>query len=244
MQGSVRLIKRTKRFLMYEVPDVSLINNQFIDGIDWPVDSPVLVLNFKTRVSNDFELINKNLSGKYLSRLIYRANKNKLISSMKGVPSPDIHRYRFRNIKELQELYLMTEKKYFGEPWSKNLGHPWKQYFEGDYLKAIQTNAEKHLSEERVICFGKNKIPVALLPVKETKYFDDTNIDWILWIWIDSNLSKEERGEIRNRFVNWLKIHALEQVVTGVNPFNIASNKFFKKIGFRSECLQITRPDY
>lgn len=238
---SIKLIKHEKKFIMYEILDPYLINNQFVDSIVWPDDISTLVLNFKKTFDGIYEAINNNLSGKYFSRLIYTVNKNHLKSSEISSCNRGICTYKFRNIKQLQELYLKTERKYFCNFWKKKLGYPWDVYFKGDYIRAIKINAEKHLPDSRVICLAKNSSPVALLPIKEAEYYDGEKIDWIIWIWIDSVLPKVERMEIRFKFVNWLRKNALKKIVTGVNPFNIPSNEFFEDIGFKTKCLQITR---
>jgi hypothetical protein len=242
MADQFRLVRRTERLLIYEVQDVSVVSNEFVDSIPWPVEIPSLLLNFASEDQNDFKLLEKNFSGKYLSRLMYRAEKKELSSHVKEGLFPQIREYKFKTVAELQQLYLATEKMYFGEPWAKKLGYPWKQYLEGDYLKIIQINSEVHMPKAKVICFEKDDMPVAMMPLNTAKYFDGKDADCVSWVWISSVLLKAERREIRRRFVDWMKNQVSDHVVTGVNPFNAASNKFFKGIGFHTECLQITRP--
>lgn len=237
-----KLITQSETLLIYEVEAACAVTNAVVDGLDWPSSVPTLVLNFRKFSPGAYETLEKNFSGKYLARLIYCADKNDLDPGEPVNPCLRLSEHKFADIMELKDLYLTTEQAYFGKPWEEKLGYPWKQYLQGKYLEIIRANAEKHLPSAQVICYSKSGRPVALLPLNKARYFDGRDIDWITWIWIDPRLDLEERREIRRRFVLWLKSHAASRVVTGVNTFNAASNRFFENIGFKPECLQITRP--
>ncbi len=244
MPEKIKVVSKTNRLLVCEADDAAVITNALVDNIPWPLETPTLLVNFKHEIPEDFAALNKNLSGKYLARLIYRTQRDGLTVPNQCATPSGIDDYPFKSSAEVQELYLSTEKNYFGGPWAKKLGYPWKQYLESEYLKIIQTNAEQHIPEAKVFCLGKSGHPIALLPLNKAKYFDGTDIDWITWVWIDPGLTGDERCEVKSRMVSWLKSQVVDVVATGANPFNVASNKFLKKIGFHSECLQITRPGY
>lgn len=244
MPEKIKVISKTDRLLVCEAHDAAIITNALVDNISWPLETPTLLVNFKHEISEDFAALNENFSGKYFARLIYRARRDALIVPSKAAASTGVDVYQFKSTAEAQELYLSTEKNYFGGPWAKKLGYPWKQYLESDYLKIIKTNAEQHIPTARVFCLAKKGIPIALLPLNKAKYFDGTDIDWITWVWIAPGLTGDERIEAKHRMISWLKAQVKDVVATGANPFNIASNKFLKKTGFHSECLQITRPGY
>lgn len=242
MSGDAKPITQNEKLWIYEVKTAAIATNALVDSLNWPSSVPTLVLNFSVISMGAYKTIEKNLTGKYMARLIYCVDKNKLHPAESAGPCPQISEYEFANIEELKELYLETEQKYFGAPWRGKLGYPWEQYLQGKYLEIIRTNAEKHLPLAEVICYSKSGRPVALLPLNKARYFDGRDIDWITWVWIDPSLNLEERREIRRRFIFWLKGHATSRIATGVNTFNAASNRFFEKIGFKPECVQITRP--
>lgn len=242
MESEIKLVRREEKLLVYEVESPDLVSNAFVDSLDWPSSIPTLVINFGKILPRAFDILEKNLSGKYLSRLIYCADKTDLAVPEKRLPCPQIRRYEFSGLEELKRLYLDTETEYFGKPWAGKLGFPWDRYLEGKYYEIIKANAEHHLPEARVLCLEKGGVPVALFPLNKANYFDGSDIDWILWVWIDPALSREERYEIKRQFVQWLGETAASRIVTGVNTFNVPSNRFFEGIGFKAECIQITRP--
>lgn len=242
MPGEAKLITKSENLLIYEVENAAVVTNAVVDRLAWPSSVPTLVLNFRKLSLGAHETLEKHFSGKYMGRLIYCADKDGLDPGESVNPCPQIVEHAFTDIEELKALYLTTEQTYFGKPWEERLGYPWKQYLQGKYLEIIRANAEKHLPLAQVICYSKAGSPVALLPLNRARYFDGRDIDWITWIWIDPRLNLEERREIRRRFVLWLKSHASSRIVTGVNTFNAASNRFFERIGFKPECIQITRP--
>lgn len=241
MPETVKLISRGQRFITYEAENALAVDNALVAELEWPAGVSSLIINFREEIPDDYTVIEAKLSGKYMTRLIYRADKSDLRSRPDAGAFPEIVEYPFKNLAELQELYLFTEKKYFGEPWAGRLGYPWKQFLEGEYLKVIKINAEEYIPKAKKICFAKNGVPVALLPLNRTKDFDGNDTDWVTWVWVDPSLSRDERAEIRERFVRWMRDETAGRVSTGVNPFNAASNKFFRKMGFHCKCLQVTR---
>lgn len=241
MAESVKLIARGQRFITYEAENARVVDNALIESLEWPDSASSLIINFREEIPEDYAVIEEKMSGKYMPRLIYRADKSDFKFKPDAGAFPDIVEYPFKSLTELQELYLFTEKKYFGEPWAGRLGYPWKQFLEGEYLKIIKINAEEYIPKSKSICFAKNGVPVALLPLNRTRDFDGNDTEWVTWVWVDPELSRDERTEIRERFVRWMHKEATGRVATGVNPFNAASNKFFKKMGFHCKCLQVTR---
>lgn len=237
----IKLLRDTENLRMYEVKDATVITNDFVETLNWPEKIKTLCLCFKDPIENDFEILDRNLSGKYFSRLIYRAQKDDLISPDVPASCAEIREYTFLTTEELQDLYLQTERKYFGEYWRDRLGYPWKEYFEGDYLKIIALNAKEYLPKAKALCLRKNDAPVAFLPINRVKHFGE-DIDWVTYIWIDKALHGEERTDAKCRLVEWLRRQTAGNVLAGINPFNYPSNRFFRKIGFHSEYLQITRP--
>jgi RimJ/RimL family protein N-acetyltransferase len=61
-------------------------------------------------------------------------------------------------------------------------------------------------------------------------------MDWIGHIWISPDLEKEERITIHKYIRWWLRNNMKHKVIrAAVDSFNIRSQKFFRKMGFKPE---------
>jgi RimJ/RimL family protein N-acetyltransferase len=185
-------------------------------------------------INDDYAFIHKTVKT-YSSRLLCAINPAMLNVPESIANETEICSYEFENFARLKQFYDKNVKEY--------LVTPWKNYFTQDYLKAIDNATETSLIKAKTFCLGLDGKPGALLALTTPKhYLDIREADWVLWIWIDSKLAQAERACVHHKLVAWMKESAkYPRLMAGINCFNTRSNKFFRKLGFKSECLIVSK---
>lgn len=232
--GAIRFEKAGDKFQIYRADSPMSIGVGLVDSLDWPETIPSLLFSFDAYGAEDCRHLTEVLGKKYLGRFLYGAAPADL-AALPGSGARGITEYAFRDLKELQDLYLRTETEFFGKKW--------REYFPGtSYSDAIEFNARERLSSARIFCAGREGTPVSLLPLTRIKHFiDGEDMDWVLWAWVDEGLEPAARREVHSMLSGWLKRKVERRVMTGVHIFNVRSDRFFSKLGFRKQWLQITR---
>jgi len=111
------------------------------------------------------------------------------------------------------------------------------------YINEFKFVANNYLSTANVLYLEKDKKLTTLMTVIKWKDYNDIPVDWITWVWIEKDISKDERSVIHNYISVWLRDNIEDRVQCVVNSFNVRSQKFFRKLGFTPECIHIVRKD-
>lgn len=235
MFKKIKLIKALKTQMLYSLPSTALLNDKFIDGVDWPADKATLVFRFPEKEAGSGKPVRDMVSGKkYVCRLSYMINKRTLPNPKAGGPSFGLTLEPFKNTAECRKWAKATDLKYFSRPFRNYLTPSFKAEAE-EYYKTGLPKA-KGISVRK-----KGKI-VAILTLLEI--FGKTAarpLDWVTWLWADPRLPRAERRAAHALLGGWLRESSCKYIGASVHAANLKSQNWFLKSGFRPARLSFTR---
>jgi len=175
----------------------------------------------------EYDTIKKNIPDSYAARIQYHAAIEQFIQPSRPGGAFDVSVMPCE-IFFIRELYLrkITE-----------LYEAWKQYVTPDRVDFSRNVAQYKLLPENSLCLAKNSVPVGLVTIYKREEAESYCLNWI---WFEHELSSHDRACAHYLAVGWLKEkgHAIDAFV---DSFNLRSQRFFVKIGFRTVCLHITK---
>jgi len=226
----MEIIKQFERKLICRLSSILLINEDFISQLIWPEGIDRFVCIFDKSVEREWDILS-NIKSVDRVWMIYSMTKVRTEIIEEGSSKMFVET-KLPDIKELELLFSETRREYYR---SLNRDLTERQVIEN------QDFIEKVLPRCRRVCLQKNGKPIALLMMVEAKDYEGKPVDWVPWVWIEKNITFEEREMVHRRFWEWLVDGELERVQCSVASSNLRSQKFFRKIGFKPECLHILK---
>ncbi len=229
MYKTLDFVRKGKNKIVYRAKEPKILTDKLIAEVKWPSKLQTLEIIFDKDVRDIHEILQKNISCKYIVRLVYSVAKGKLILPQLGPINRGVLLKPVVNSRDLKSLFIKTQTMFFIAPWAEYLDH---QYF-SDTANFIRDD----LQLSKSVCFIKNTKHIGLLNILPL----DGKTDLVAWVWIDKELPLKDREIVHYKLVEWLQRSQAENIIGVVHSFNIRSNWFFRKIGFVPTCIQITR---
>lgn len=229
MYKNIDFVRKNTNKIIYKTKKLDIVTNKLISSLEWPNNLRTLEILFDEDIENIHMILNRRISRKYVVKLIYSVVRDKLLMPQ---PKQIFKKIRLRpplSETELKFIFIKTQALFFIGSYAEYLDHTYfvdTANFIKDDLKASES-----------VCFIKNKQHIGLLNVLHL----DNKTDLIAWIWIAQELSAEERQTVHYRLVNWLQKSSAENIISVVHSFNTRSNLFFRKLGFKPICIQISK---
>ena len=226
MLKKIRLIEVSKNRMLYSLPSLEMLSDDFIDGVDWPGDKDTLAFQISKHDTKRREPIADMVSlKKYVCRLNYLADKKELPHKKMAAELHGISLEPFKTLSERRKTEILTHKKYsisrLQYSTSSNRAEQ-KEYF------------KNWLTLKNAISIRKNGKVVGLLTLcKMTGKTMVKPLHWITWAWIDSRLNKDERRTAHVLLGRWLFENSSKYVGGSVHAANIRSQKWCLKMGLR-----------
>lgn len=132
------------------------------------------------------------------------------------------------------EYYMENVDQYFLKPWHNKLLKEIDQWFR-ESIKAFRavTSCIRYEINNQTVAFHS-----------EFPYMDTfgTQVVQIGWIWIDANLSADQRRGVHKCFANYLKARSDSRYQSSIHILNLRSQRFFRKLGFEPVCANVYIP--
>jgi len=225
-----------KPVLTLKIKNISIIDDKFLTEVIKPkldeLDKKRCIFFTHDKIENEILLNSRTNPRKYTLQIVYSITKKQLKEKKVKLPK-DIKSVRFKNKKE---YFKFLKKKLLEYIYS------WESFLNIDnYLEFLKTLRD-HPWTKNYLCLKKGRRIVTLTDLCEPPDFIRCPLDWIGYIWIDSNLEKEERMTIHKYIKWWLKKNMKHKVLrAGVYSFNIRSQKFFRKMGFKPSWISFSK---
>lgn len=222
-------IKTINNAAICRLESISDVTAEFVQNLQWEQGIEKMAFFFKKPLANEWEVLNA-ISLQDKAWVIYSIERTKLTGADAGGNHFIIT--ELPDEKELADIILSSRENYY-----RSIGRelsPRQVLEQRGFL-------EKGLSRTRRMCVKKGGIAVALIMLVENTDLNGDAVDWIPWVWVDGLLMEEERGRIHGFFREWLKGGSLPRIQCSVASYNARSQKFFRKMGFNPECVQILK---
>lgn len=227
----MEIIKRLGNKIICRLSSIHLINDAFVSQLPWPEDVDRYVTVFEEPIEGEWDVLGR-ITGIDRVWVIYSVLKTEIEAAAGSGQLSEFIETDLPDAQELAGLFSRTRMDYY---YSINRELTERQVSES---KAF---IEKVLPGTRRICLQKDGKSIALLMLVEAKDYEGQPVDWIPWVWIDKTLTSSARETIHRRFRQWLKAGPLVRVQCSVASGNGRSQKFFRKLGFKPECLHILK---
>lgn len=225
----MEIIQKLDNRIICRLPSIQSLNDDFISRLAWPAGIEKYIVLSNAPINYEWETLS-GITGVDRVWLVYSAIRAEIAAGAERqaqfVETP------FPLAQELAALFSETRLAYYR---SINRELTERQLAES---KAF---VEKVLPGSRRIGLQKDGVPIALIMLVEAKDYDGKPVDWVPWVWIERTLASKEREIVHNRFRQWLKAGALERVQCSISSSNSRSQKFFRKLGFKPECIHILK---
>lgn len=219
--------------IVYEAAGLRTVTDRFIESLGWPQEIPALGVMLLEPDGDEYALLKKNVSDKYSVRIVYEARSGSLPLPQAKKEDPALQFCPFSDKKTLVDAYVSTQKEYFYIPWAKHIRM--------ELLEGARNFAEKYAKPERARWLNKDGKMVGLVVLVEWRDWFGAPADLLSWLWFSPDLSPEDRKAAHGILVTWLSLEAPGKITCAIDSFNLRSQKFFKKIGFRPKCLIVNR---
>lgn len=226
----MEIIKRADKKIICRLSGLYVVSNEFLASLVWLDGVDRYIVTFKVPVAEEWCTLSQ-LTGIDKAWMVYSAVRAEFEN---GVPeiSGEITETSMPEPGELAALFMETRAEYYR---AMNRELTERQVVES------RNFTENALPKSRRLCLKKNGRPVALLILTEAKDYEGVPVDWVPWVWVDKALDVQSRAMVHARFVNWMKAGRLDRIQCSVASGNVRSQKFFRKLGFKPECLHILK---
>lgn len=225
----LKIIIETEKKIVYKMDTIKRLTNKFLKKFMKSLKKRGCKIIFDEPIKDEHNIFTKINHSKYTVAVCYSINRHVLFDEEPNLPD-NITIFRFKNIRDYKDFL-----------WAKTLEfyNTWKEYLDLSYLNGFDIGIKKRT---RYLCLKKDKEVVALVHMMDWVDYLNKPVDWIGHIWISSNLKKGERKKIHKYISWWLKFNNKREKIQGVvHSFNIRSQKFFRKMGFKPECVHIIK---
>lgn len=223
------LLRRSGQRAVYRAGAFSEVGSDFFKKIKWPEGLRGMIFLFAGDISGEQHILSR-VPSKYWVTMCYSAEGKDLARFEKALPAGI--REKVIGLPELLVVYANIQRAFYRK---------WRKYLGPGYLKECRQVASSMLQGARTVRLVKNDKTAAIMIVVKWKDCFDVPVDWVLLVWINRRLPAAERREIRGYFSDWMKKNLGSRVQCVINAFNLRSQIFFKKMGFKPECLHYVR---
>ncbi|OGR80909.1 MAG: hypothetical protein A2X32_00640 [Elusimicrobia bacterium GWC2_64_44] len=211
----------------YEAAALSDVTEESLRSCFSLTNCSKLLFNLPGSDACEYDTIKKNIPDSYAVRIHYHASGERFLLPPRpaaefGVAAMTCETDFIRGLY-LQKIMELYEK--------------WKQYVTPDRVAFSRDVAQYKLLPENSLCLAKDSVPVGLVTTYKREGTDSYCLNWI---WFDPLLSRPDRACAHYLAVGWLKEKG-RSIDAFVDSFNLRSQRFFVKIGFRPVCLHITK---
>lgn len=230
MKTPLKILKASDNEIVYSLSDKDRLDENFFADLDWPAGIKNLKFFLSVPCQDEFKTV-LFFAERFPTKVIYSASKADLPVAISGC-SAGIETAQLKSLDELKDVFIETNNKY-----REDAGKPLTD-------KEIQergTVAATLLARSRSLCLQNSAQIISMLVVFKWMDCFGAPVDWIPWVWIKSDISREERSYVHAKFIEWLRGNVSERVQCIVASDNLRSRKFFLKLGFHPECISITR---
>jgi RimJ/RimL family protein N-acetyltransferase len=234
MELKFRTIKTRdgKPVLTLKIKNISVIDDKFLTKIIKPkldeLDKKGCLFFTEDEIKDEF-LINSRINPReYRFRMNYSITKKQLKAEKTELPLG------------IKQMKFKIKKQYFNLLKKKLIEYhyTWKNFVDKKSNLEWIRNVHKLAKTRDYLCLKKSRKIITLIDLWEYIDFIRCPMDWIGHIWISPDLGKEERIIIHKYIRWWLKNNMKHKVIrAAVDSFNIRSQKFFRKMGFKPEWL-------
>jgi len=225
--------KTTEKNIYYRIEALEAVCDRVIEELPWPGNIPTLSFIFSSSGPDEYAALHRNISGRYGARLVYFAEKEKLIIPKCADTAANIRIKKAGSLDEVRQLYLSTVLQVFNEEFPGELPD--------SRMKFSENVARNYLSSEKSLCLAQGERVSGLVTVVGIKDYLERPVDCVNWVWLDKSLGLPERIAAQCLIVKWLKQIVAQRVNCYIDSFNFRSQRFFRRIGFVPLCLNIER---
>lgn len=231
MGRKIEFYRKIGEKVVYRAESLSRITNQNLKAFIRAMSTRGCKILFEEKIENEYEILAGIDHKKYNVALCYSVNTGRLVG--KTLLPAGIRPFRFRTARGCR--YDLGKK--VGEFFSD-----WKSYLGPRYLEGARIGTRMLKDPSRYLCLKKNRKTVALVYMMDWVDWRGRPVDWVGHIWIDPELSADDRSLVHGYVSSWWKKTSRTGRVQGVvNSFNVRSQKFFRKMGFEPECMHILK---
>ncbi len=228
MKTAVKLVGITKKAIRYSIPSIGILNDKFLDGLDWPADKEMVTFMFPRKAIKAGEPVKDMVSaGSYVCRTTWLVHKKKIRLGKPAGFAGGLALVPFKDRAEHMRFERAVDEKYFRKPFKKYLDPSYRAEAEDYYKNCLpQSQAISVRKEGRVVAMVTlAKITTASRLLKP--------LHWVTWIWVDPRLSAQQRQTTHYLLRGWLRESSSRYIGATVHAVNVRSQKWFLKAGFR-----------
>lgn len=228
----MKLVRKTGNKAVYCVSSLDVLTDCFFDDFRWLDGTEIAIFCPEKPILDEGRKL-AGVSQSHSLWVAYGANVHDI--SAKACPR-SIMNMTISDLpddSELTRLFIETREDYYRS--IKKTMTEWQ-------LKQRDSFIKQQLPSSRRIYIQKNKEAIALLMLTKSKDLQEMPVDWVPWVWISRSISSDERSFIHQHFRVWLGEQVVSVVQCVVSAYNLRSQRFFKNLGFKPECIHLIKP--
>ena len=138
----------------------------------------------------------------------------------------------FIEVDSLEQKEIVLEQT-LADAFSKNLS-----FLISLEKEKIKEQLKKSINDGHVYMISKKSEVFAFLIVKEMQHWGEEKL-LVAWIWIKSDIEKQEKVNIRYSLKNLFKTYDIKNIIASIHIQNLASFYFFEKLGFKPVAISL-----
>ncbi|OIO05013.1 MAG: hypothetical protein AUJ51_00745 [Elusimicrobia bacterium CG1_02_56_21] len=220
-------LKTTKTTISYKYRDAKKLTPAIIRKAKWPRDIKFLCFEPDGGVMKMDRPLKLGVPWhKFSGGVIFMQKRDALPAQVFNGGKSSLRAVTLKGGRKLSSLYTSSQNRYYNVVWKGLLGRHMKE--------ESRTFNRESLPKLTGCTVNNGRRPVALVAGDKYKVKLLGTFAWfITWIWIDPALKGPMRDKARSMIIDWLRKRPLKHLVAYVNTFNIPSQKFFLKLGFK-----------
>lgn len=219
-------LKTTKTTISYKLQDACELTPDIINQVKWP--RRIKFLCFEPAggtIRMDKPLLLGVPWHKFSGGVIFLQKRDEL-PAVAGRSGKSLRLETIKNRKALRSIYVGSQDHYYDIEWRKLLGK--------HMLEERESFNKEVLPRVVAAAVYRGKKPVGVVGgIRHRVKFINKTVWFITWIWIDPSQRPADKDGVRAKLLAWLKRRPIKHLCAHVNTFNIPSQKFFLKHGFR-----------
>lgn len=219
-------LNTTKTTISYKLQDVEKLTPAVINKVKWP--KVIKFLCFEPgggTMRMDKPLMLGVPWHKFSGGVIF-LQKRDALTAAPGTSGNGLRLKTIKSKKMLRSVYVGSQDHYYDVEWKGLLGK--------HMLEERESFNKEVLPRVTAAAVFRGEKPVGVVGgIKHRVKFINKTVWFITWIWIDPAQRQSVRHAVRAKLVGWLRHRPIKHLCAHVNTFNIPSQKFWLKQGFR-----------
>ena len=232
MDNNLKIIYKKGRKIVYEIDSCDKITEGFIAQLKWPPEITGIIFIFKQAIASETQVLAK-LPLSIDAGVVYSSSRDSLPTA-EGGGNTNIVAAQVKDAEMLARVYLACRERVFAPLAGK------RQIPAVD-MAVVMAKMRDQLANAKIGYWERSGTPVGSIAVTKWHDYADRPVEWIPWVWIDPDISLEDRKVLHRLISVWLKANIDSKVQCVVDSYNVRSQKFFKKLGFIPECVHIVK---